>query len=122
MKKILFLSFYIFFTTPLFAQQKDTLTLIVGKKPGDYLEKRSDYWGRLQKVFDEIIQTTPERFFLDNAGIKSEFVKCYFDTSIVKTTTDKEMATQMVFYLVLKNLLVVWHIFLLPFALPFLYR
>ena len=96
MKKILFLSFYIFFTTHLFAQQKDTLTIIVGKAPGDYLEKRNDYWGRLQKVFDEIIQTTPERFFLDNAGIKSEFVKCYFDTSIVKTIADKEMATQMI--------------------------
>ena len=96
MKKILFLSFYIFFATHLFAQQKDTLTLIVGKKSDDYIGKSNNGFSEIENALTKIIQTTASRFFLDNAGIKSEFVKCYFDTSILKTSADKEMATQMI--------------------------
>ena len=96
MKKLLFFSFYIFFVSTLFAQQKDTLTLIVGKHHSKYLGKKSNYVGTIEAELNVVIQTTPSRFFLDNAGIKSEFVKCYFDTNIVKTSADKEMATQMI--------------------------
>ena len=97
MKKILFLLFFhVFLSNLLFAQQKDTLIMVVGKQPGDYLERRSNFLATLQKALNNVIKTTPERFFIDNAGIKSEFIQCYFDTSIVKTVADKDAAILMV--------------------------
>jgi hypothetical protein len=96
MRKILFLIFFnLFSSSLLFAQQKDTLVLVVGKQPGEYLSKRSNFFARLHKSLENVIQTTPEYFFLDNAGIKSEFVKCYFDTSFIKTIGMKDTAVLM---------------------------
>jgi hypothetical protein len=96
MKKIIFFLFsFIFSSNFLFAQQKDTLVLVVGKNPNEYLGKKSNFLATLEKAVLNVAETTPERFFLDNAGIKSEFLKCYFDTSIVKTVEDKELVVSM---------------------------
>jgi hypothetical protein len=97
MKKIIFCLFsFIFSSNFLFAQQKDTLVLVVGKNPDKYSIRPSDFFATLEKALENVVQTTPERFFLDNAGIKSEFLKCYFDTSIIKTIADKDIVIAMI--------------------------
>lgn len=97
MKKILsLLFFHVFVSSCLFSQQKDTLVIVVGKTPKEYLKTGSDFSKTLQKALNSVIKTTPKYFFLDNTGIKSEFIKCYFDTSVIKTVADNDSAALMI--------------------------
>ncbi len=70
--------------------------MVVGKAPKAYLQRGSNFSGTLQKSLNIVIKTTPKYFFLDNIGIKSEFVKCYFDTSVIKTVAENDSAVLMI--------------------------
>jgi hypothetical protein len=94
MKKILFL-FFIFYQISLFAQ-KDTLTLVVAQAPNAYTDKKGSYFKNLDNGLEKVIKTTHLIFFADNLGIKAEFVKCYMDTSVVKSEAQKEEVVEMI--------------------------
>jgi hypothetical protein len=76
--------------------QKDTLTLVISKPLDAFMDKDGVYSDNLDKGLANIVKTTPLVFFCDNLGIKAEFVKCYFDTAVIKTATQKEEAMEMI--------------------------
>ncbi len=92
-KTLLFL--LLFCQISLFAQ-KDTLVLVLAQPSSKYTNKKGDYFKNLGDGLDKVVKTTPFTFFADNLGIKAEFVKCYFDSSVVKSDVQKQEAIEII--------------------------